>query len=137
MKRFIFPVIVTLFLIFGCVRCFNPVPLEDDATPYIVNVTFLKPTAATGTKNHALPIEIRFDRNPSGYIHNVKVEILNEKGTLVQKLFESTVTTFKSYTYSDTTIFKPLNAGVYKIRASTTAETKNQENSKEFIVTIQ
>ena len=114
MKRFIFPVIVTLFLIFGCVRCFNPVPLEDDATPYIVNVTFLKPTAATGTKNQPLPIEIRFDRNPSGYIHNVKVEILNEKGTLVQKLFESTVTTFKSYTYSDTVIFKPLNAGVIK-----------------------
>lgn len=118
--------------------CFEPpIPLEDDATPYIVNFTFVKPTATTFTKNQAIPIEVRFDRNPSGYIHNVKVEIIDEKGVLVEKIFESYVNTFKSYTYSNTAAFKPLSMGTFKIKASSTSETGKQENAKNFSFTVE
>ena len=131
--------IAALFFTFavGLTSCVEPIPLEDDATPYIVNFTFSKPSLTTATKNQYVPIEIRFDRNPSGYIHNVKVEILNDKGVLVQKVFESNVHTFKTYTYSASDVFKPINTGVFKIKASTTDEIGKQENTKELSLTIQ
>lgn len=139
MQKFIFSIITALFFTcaFGLTSCTDPIPLEDDATPYIVNFTFSKPSLTTSAKNQYVPIEIRFDRNPSGYIHNVKVEILDDKGVLVQKLFESNVHTFKTYTYSSTDSFKPLKVGLLKIKASTTDEAGKQENTKEFSLTIQ
>ena len=138
-QKFSFPLCAKLFLAFAIsfTSCFDYVPLEDDATPYIANFTFSKPSAATATKNQYMPIEIRFDRNPSGYIHNVKVEILNDKGVLVEKLFERNVHTFKTYTYSEANAFKPVNSGDFKIKASTTDENGKQENSKEFPFTVQ
>ncbi len=129
----------TLFLILmlGSTSCTEFIPLEDDATPYIVNFTFTKPTSPTTTKNQYMPIEIRFDRNPSGYVHNVKIEILDSKGVVVNKIFESTVHTFRSYTYSSTTVFKPLSIGAFKIKATTTDENSKQENTKSFDFTVQ
>ena len=57
---------ITLFLMIGVysTSCFDPtIPQEDDATPYIVNFTFSKPSSTTFLKNQYIPIEIRFDRN--------------------------------------------------------------------------
>ena len=125
------------FTIIGLTSCFDYVPEEDDATPYIVNFTFSKPSSTTATKNQYVPIEIRFDRNPSGYIHNVKVEIFDDKDVLVEKIFDSKVHTFKSYTYSETNAFKPINTGIFKIKASATDENGKQENSKELNFTVQ
>ena len=139
MQKFIFLMLTALF--FTCTvsltSCIEQIPLEDDATPYIVNFTFAKPTLTTYPKNQFVPIEIRFDRNPSGYIHNVKVEIRDDKGVLVQKMFESNVHTFKTYTYSAPDTFKLPNAGLFKIKASTTDENGKQENTKEISLTIQ
>ena len=131
--------ITIFFLTFtvGLTSCFDTMPQEDDATPYIVNFTFSKPTATTATKNQYIPIEIRFDRNPSGYVHNIKVEILDNKDVLVEKIFESNVHTFKTYTYSQTNAFKPINAGGFKIKATTTDENGKQENTKELAFTVQ
>lgn len=139
MQKFLFLKITALFFTFavGLVSCFDPIPQEDDATPYIVNFIFSKPSLTTVTKNQYVPIEIRFDRNPSGYIHNVKVEILDDKGVLVQKIFESNVHTFKTYTFSATDVFKPANAGIFKIKASTTDEVGKQQNTTEIILTVQ
>ena len=125
------------FTIIGLTSCFEYVPEEDDATPYIVNFTFSKPSSTTATKNQYMPIEIRFDRNPSGYIHNVKVEILDKNNGLVEKIFDNKVHIFKTYTYSETNAFKPINTGVFKIKASTTDENGKQENSKELDFTVQ
>jgi hypothetical protein len=125
-----------LFFILGLTNCNDFVPLEDDATPYIVNFTFSKPSATTATNNQYMPIDIRFDRNPSGYIHSVKVEIVDDKDALVEKIFESHVHTFKTYTYSQTNAFKPLNAGSLKIKATTTDENGKQENIKLFAFTV-
>jgi hypothetical protein len=135
-RKFIYLSILTLFSS-SLTSCKGFVPQEDDATPYIVNFTLSKPTSATAVKNQYMPIEIRFDRNPSGYIHNVKVEILDEKLVLVEKLFESHVNTFKSYTYSEANAFKPLSIGAYKIKATTTDENGKQENTKSFDFTVQ
>lgn len=118
--------------------CFDPIiPQEDDATPYIVSFTFSKPSATTFLKNQYIPIEVRFDRNPSGYVHNVKVEIMDDKGVLVEKVFERYVNTFKTYTYSSSAAFKPLSTGTYKIKASSTSETGKQENTKDFSIVVE
>ena len=139
MQKFIFQLIAVFFFAFtvSLTSCFDPVPAEDDATPYIVNFTFSKPSLTTATKNQFMPIDIRFDRNPAGYIHNVKVEIFDSKGGLVQKLIENNVHVFRTYTYSSTDAFKPLTAGEFTIRASTTAENGKQENKKEINITVQ
>ena len=131
---------ITLFLMLGVYSsgCFDPtIPQEDDATPYIVNFTLSKPTATTFSKNQYIPIEVRFVRNPSGYIHNVKIEIMDDKGVLVEKILERYVNTFKTYTYSNSTAFKPLSTGSFKIKASSTSETGKQENTKEFSFTVE
>ena len=140
MQKFSYLPIFTLFLTLtlGLTGCFEPpIPLEDDATPYIVNFTFVKPTSTTFSKNQSMPIEIRFDRNPSGYIHNVKVEVIDEKGVLVEKIVERYVNTFKTYTYSNTAAFKSLNTGTFKLRASSTSETGKQENAKAFSFNVE
>ena len=140
MHKFRYLPIYTLFLVLvlDLTGCFEPpIPLEDDATPYIVNFTFVKPTATAVSKNQSMPIEIRFDRNPSGYIHNVKIEIIDEKGVLVEKIVERYINTFKTYTYSNATAFKPLSTGTFKIRASSTSETGKQENAKAFSFNVE
>ncbi len=139
MQKFHNLLITTLLLTFfvSLTSCFDPIPAEDDATPYIVNFTFTKPSTTAFTKNQYIPIEIRFDRNPSGYIHNVKVEIMDDKGLIVEKIFERYVNTFKTYTYSNSTAFKPLSTGTFKIKASSTSETGKQENTKDFNIIVE
>ena len=117
--------------------CFDPIPAEDDATPYIVNITFSKPSSTTFLKNQYIPIEVRFDRNPIGYIHNVKVEIMDDKGVVVEKIIERNVNTFNTYSYSNSAAFKPLSIGSFKIKASSTSETGKQENIKYFSFTVE
>lgn len=139
MRKLHFTILIALLYAsaFGLTGCIDFVPEEDDATPYIVNFTFTKPSSTIFTKNQYVPIEIRFDRNPSGYVHNVKVEVLDNNGVLVEKIFENNVHTFKSYTYSENNAFQPLKTGVFRLKASTTDENGKQENTKELSITVQ
>ncbi len=60
--------IVILFLTLMVISsgCLEPsIPLEDDATPYIVNFTFVKPSSTTFSKNQYIPIVIQQHLNPS------------------------------------------------------------------------
>ncbi|MBL7817251.1 MAG: hypothetical protein JNL70_19670 [Saprospiraceae bacterium] len=139
MQKVSFFTLATLFFTFtfSWVGCLDYVPEEDDATPYIVNFTFSKPNGTVLPKKQPVPIEIRFDRTPSGYVHNIKIEVLNDKNEVVEKIFEQNVHAFKSYTYSDSVAFTPLSIGVFKIKASTTDDRGKQENKSEKVINIE
>jgi hypothetical protein len=113
--------------------CSEPTIAEDDATPYIVTINFNKPIANQFKKGQFVPLDIRFDRNPSGgFIHHVQLEIRTEKDSLVAIVFEKYVRTLNTFTFSHNAAFKTDKPGQFKIKALTTDEVGKQANSKNF-----
>ena len=110
-------------------------PVEVGA--YVVSITVNKPTAnSTVTKGNFMPIDVAFKRNGDSIIHNILLEIVDNKNAVVQTILEQHAHVKGTFNFSDVSAFKPTTAGSFKFRATTTDDDKLQPNTKEILFTV-
>ena len=83
-----------------------------------------------------MPIDVAFKRNGDSIIHNILLEIVDNKNAVVQTILEQHAHVKGTFNFSDVSAFKPTTAGSFKFRATTTDDDKLQPNTKEILFTV-
>jgi signal peptidase I len=95
---------------------------------YVVTITFQKPTAnAVIPKGQAVPIDVIVSRG-SDIVHNVLVEVYDDKGILVEKLHEKHYHSREPVNYVENA-YIPKNIGTYFLRVTSTDDDGLQPNA--------
>jgi hypothetical protein len=109
---------------------------DDETVPYVVNIAINKPTANQSVvKNTVLPIEVVVTRENNATIHNIKVEIVDANGATVETLIEKHYHASGSATYTEGA-YKPQTAGSFKLRVTSTNDSKLEPNTKEVSFSV-
>jgi hypothetical protein len=126
MKKTIFMLILMATTLLAC----HKHAAETDA--YEVAIAIKKPTAdGVAVLNQIMPVEVTFTRNNGGTIHNVLIQILDNKGVVVKTVADNHAHTASPYTYSEASAYKLTAVGDYVLKVTSTDDAKLQPNVKE------
>jgi hypothetical protein len=104
---------------------------------YTVAISINKPTAdGVAIVNQIMPVDVKFTRNDGGTIHNILIQILDNKGVVVSTVTDNHAHTASPYTYSEASAYKPMAVGDYVLKVTATDDAKLQPNVKEQKFTV-
>jgi hypothetical protein len=110
---------------------------DDAGTTYDVAITINKPTAdGTATLNQVMPVDVLFTRNGGGTIHNILIQILDNKGVVSTTVKDGHVHQASPYNYIEASALKPTIAGEYVLKVTTTDDSNGQPNVKQVNFTV-
>lgn len=130
MNKLFFNLLFLVLLVSSCHKH------DEDTTAYVVNITINKPTTnQVVAKNTAMPIDIAITRDNNAVIHNVKIDITDASGNIVETLLTKHYHVSGTVTYSDT--YTPKNIGNFKLKVTSTTDTETpQPNVKEVAFSV-
>jgi hypothetical protein len=131
MKKTVFMLILMATSLFACHKH------AAETGAYEVTIAINKPTAdGVATLNQIMPVDVKFTRNNGGTIHNILIQILDNKGVVVSTVTDNHAHTASPYTYSEASAYKPTAVGDYVLKVTATDDAKLQPNVKEQKFTV-
>jgi hypothetical protein len=110
---------------------------DDAGTTYNVAITINKPTAeGVVALNQTMPIDVLFTRKDGGTIHNILIQILDNKGVVSTTVKSGHVHEASPYNFIEASALKPTIAGDYVLKVTTTDDSNLQPNVKQINFTV-
>ena len=131
------PNLTFLIAIFSLLICTVSCHKHDEETAYVVNITINKPTTnQVVAKNTAMPIDVVITRDNNEVIHNVKIEITDAAGNIIETLLTKHYHVSGTATYTDS--YTPKNIGNFKLKVTSTTDIEGQPqpNTKEVAFSV-